>query len=464
MNYKKRIILFALTCFLALASNAQDKVLLYESYDAEIPYRIPAIVKNLDGSILAIADHRRGIGDIGSGPIDILGRFSYDNGKTWGDEEVLIPGGEKGDGFDCAHGDAAVVCDRETGRLMMLAASGEVGYSASTRENPISVGLFFSEDGGHTWSVENATETFYSLFDESSLGAIKGMFVGSGKLTQSRYIKAGSSYRVYVPFCCRDNGNRVAYTDDFGKTWKALGDINSTVVKNGDEPKIEELPDGNVLISSRMNIAIPQRGRFFNIFQYTDAEKAEGSWLGVATSSSKQNGVSATSNNTNGEIYVLPVIRNSDGAKMHIALQSVPFGPYRANVGIYYKALTADDYSSSKNFAKDWEGSYPVSTITSAYSTMVLQNDGVIGFYWEENVQYVGNIETYDLYYQRLTMEQITEDKYSLDVEALDPANITPVINEYTSNKVYDITGKVIPDNNIGRGIIISEGRKILCK
>ncbi len=464
MKYNMRVILFILTFFLPLIGHAQDKVLLFESFDAEIPYRIPAIVKNLDGSLLAIADHRRGIGDIGSGPIDIHGRFSYDNGLTWSDEEVIIPGGEIGDGFDCAHGDAAVVCDRETGQLMMLAASGEIRYSASTRENPISVGLFFSEDGGHTWSGENATEIFYSLFDDSSLGAIKGMFVGSGKLTQSKYIKVGSNYRVYVPFCCRNNGNRVAYTDDFGKSWHALGDINSYVVKNGDEPKIEELPDGNVLISSRMSSAVQLRGRYFNIFQYTDVEKAEGSWLVAATSTQKQNGVSALSNNTNGEIYVLPVIRKSDGLKMHIALQSIPFGPNRANVGIYYKGLTADDYSSPTNFAQDWEGSYPVSTTTSAYSTMVLQDDGVLGFYWEENVQYNGNIETYDLYYQRLTMEQITEDKYSLDDGGLEPTDIKSVTTKHISEMSYDIIGKAISDNSVGRGILVNKGRKILCK
>ena len=48
-----------------------------------IPYRIPAIAALSDGSLLALADYRHCRSDIGWGRVDIHGRMSSDNGKTW---------------------------------------------------------------------------------------------------------------------------------------------------------------------------------------------------------------------------------------------------------------------------------------------------------------------------------------------------------------------------------------------
>jgi sialidase-1 len=397
--------LFLFSFINSLSCFSQEKILLFDTPDDGVPYRIPTIIRNNDGSLLAIADYRRGGDDIGFGPIDIHGRMSFDDGKTWGEEFTMIKGGNAGDGYSCAHGDAAVVCDRKSGELMLLAASGEIRYGHSTRENPQSTGLFFSSDGGRTWSGKEVTEQFYKLFDESSLGPIKGLFVGSGKLTQSRKIKAGSHYRVYAPVCARDNGNRVLYTDDFGKTWHALGDVNKSPAPLGDEPKIEELPNGNVLLSSRM-----YGGRYFNIYTYKNKKKATGSWAEAAPSDVKNNGVASIENSCNGEIYILKVRRVSDGKKVWLALQSVPFGKGRANVGIYYKSLTNADMELPEAFASDWEGKYQVSNEESAYSTMVTLNDGAIGFYWEEHMN--AKRTAYDLYFQRLTIEQITNGKY----------------------------------------------------
>ena len=82
-----------------------------------------------------------------------------------------------------------------------------------------------------------------------------------------------------------------------------------------------------------------------------------------------------------------------------LALQSVPLGPQRANVGIYYKELPEDVASiTPESFAADWEQPYQVSDTTSAYSTMLQLKNGNIAFYYEESITLNG--WGYDMVYK----------------------------------------------------------------
>ena len=112
---------------------------------------------------------------------------------------------------------------------------------------------------------------------------------------------------------------------------------------------------------------------------------------------------------------ILPAVRNSDGKQLYLALQSLPFGSGRSNVGIYYKEL--DDYNdflTPAHFAKDWDGSYRSSITGSAYSTMTLQADGALAFIYEEDT-YGTSGGGYTIAYKSYTIEKITDGKYSLD-------------------------------------------------
>ena len=55
---------------------------LFVSRSGGIPYRIPAIARTHDGSLLALSDYRPCKADIGNGHVDIVGRISTDNGQT----------------------------------------------------------------------------------------------------------------------------------------------------------------------------------------------------------------------------------------------------------------------------------------------------------------------------------------------------------------------------------------------
>ena len=383
-----------------------------------IPYRIPAIAMAKNGDLIAVADYRHSGSDIGvvnNGRIDLHARISKDNGSNWGTRFSIVDGkgANSPDFMHVGFGDPCIVADRESNRVLVLSCAGNVSFQNGTRSNHQNIARFYSEDNGATWSEPvDIAEAIYSMWDSSSNhGQAKAMFIGSGKIHQSRYVKVNSYYRLYCSVLLRNRNNAytnfVLYSDDFGGSWKVLGGVeNAPISSGGDEPKVEELPNGNIVISSRIN-----GGRFFNIFTFTNMESATGSWGSVATSNSSNNGIVAQGNSTNGEIMIIPVVRNEDGAEMWMALQSVPFGNGRANVGIYYKELESGaDYSTPANFAKEWDGRHQASSMGSAYSTMCLQKDSTIAFLYEESTYGAD----YTIRYKNYTLEQITNNRYSI--------------------------------------------------
>ena len=391
---------------------------IFVTQSGGIPYRIPAIAMAKNGDLIAAADYRHSGSDIGvvnNGRIDLHARISKDNGATWGNKFSIVDGkgASSPDFMHVGFGDPAIVADRESSRVLMLSCAGNVSFQNGTRSNHQNIARFYSEDNGATWSEPvDIAEAIYSMWDNSSNhGQAKAMFIGSGKIHQSRYVKVNNYYRLYCSVLLRNRNNAytnfVLYSDDFGGSWKVLGGVeNAPISSGGDEPKVEELPNGNVVISSRIN-----GGRYFNIFTFTDMEAATGSWGNMATSNSSNNGVVAQGNSTNGEIMIFPVVRKEDGAQMWMALQSVPFGNGRANVGIYYKVLeSGSDYSTPANFAKDWDGSHQASYMGSAYSTMCFQKDSTIAFLYEESTYGAD----YTIVYKKYTLEQITNNRYSV--------------------------------------------------
>lgn len=392
-----------------------------------IPYRIPAIATAKNGNIIAVADYRHSRADIGmatNGRIDLRARISKDNGETWGEIFDIIQGkgaaGINPDNNDMyvGFGDPCIVADRESNRVLVISCSGNVSFPNGTRNNHQGISHFYSEDCGETWSTPVDREAhIYAQFDNTPYGPVRAMFVGSGKISQSKYIKVGDYYRIYCAVLVKDvNGSHVnfaLYSDDFGGSWTVLGGGNvSPIPSGGDEPKADELPDGSVIISSRTS-----GGRIYNIFSYTDAEKAEGSWGTSKYSNASNNGTIAISNSTNGEIMCVPVRRKADDKKMFLALQSVPLGSGRANVGIYYKELeTLADFVSPDSIAANWDGRHQSSYVAGAYSTMTLQHDNNIGFLYEEDT-YGTSGGGYTIVYKNYSIEYITDSAYVYDAD-----------------------------------------------
>lgn len=399
---------------------------VFKTTPATIPYRIPAIATAKNGNIIAVADYRHSRADIGmatNGRIDIRARISKDNGKTWGEIFDIIQG-KGAAGIDASNndmyvgfGDPVIVADRESDRVLLITCSGNVSFPNGTRNNHQGIAHFYSEDNGEHWSAPvDRSEHIYAQFDNTSHGPVRAMFVGSGKISQSQYIKVGDYYRIYCAVLVKNvnstHVNFVLYSDNFGESWTVLGGAEvSPIPSGGDEPKAEELPDGSVIISSRTS-----GGRIYNIFSYTDSKKAEGSWGTAQYSNANNNGTVAVNNSTNGEILFVPAKRTADDKKVYLAFQSVPLGSGRANVGIYYKELeTLADFVSPQAIAADWDGRHQASYLSGAYSTMCLQHDNNIGFIYEEDT-YGGN-GGYTIVYKNYSVEYLTDSAYVYDAD-----------------------------------------------
>lgn len=388
------------------AGDSKASILFQTVAPDTVPYRIPAFGQLPDGRVVALSDYRPCGMDIGFGQVDIHVRVSSRNRKNWDDEFVLVEGTGVPATVDCGFGDPAMVVDRETGEILVMMVCGNTiyYYESTNRQNPNRVACMRSSDGGKTWTPwEEVTEDIYTLFDESSHGCVQSCFFSSGKIAQSRIVKKGSHYRLYHALAARPNGNRVIYSDDFGRTWAVLGGKDAIPVPYGDEAKCEELPDGSVVVSSRT-----MGGRYFNVFKYSDVETSEGTWDRPVYSGPENNGCVALENACNGEILMVPSRNAESGEDVTLALQSIPLGPQRQAVGIYYKEVTGEE--TSAQLASDWCGPFRVTEKPSAYSTMIQLRNKDIAFYYEE----CDSLRTYgyDMVYRELAIEEITEGKY----------------------------------------------------
>ena len=406
-----------------------ERTLFYTPRDGH-PYRIPAIATAPNGDIFAICDYRPCGNDIGYGEVDLVCRVSSDNGVTWTEEKIIADG--KGDSYaegdaskiwQVGFGDPAIVADRERNEVLVMSVCGNQtcwdGTYGEDNENPNRVARIRITHDGEKWVYGDPEEVTYSVYpkfkDEEGNVHAASLFIGAGKICQSRVVKKGDYYRLYcavwtVTMTQRQHHNYVIYSDDFGETWNVLGELGyeNSASKWGNEPKVEELPDGTVVLSSRK-----YNGRYFNLFTFADDTYTTGSWMGEVGSNEVQGGLSFGGNSTNGEIYKVKAIHKESGRICDLMFQSIPTGNDRSNVAIYYKEMeyNEDDGTNkytSTTFAQGWTKGIHVSTKGSCYSTMISQADGRIAFFFEEEPS------GYCMVYIPYTIEELTGDAYTL--------------------------------------------------
>lgn len=435
--------LVALSVFSLMPASAQVTVF---SNTASTPRRIPSIVRLNDGKLLAISDYRPVNGDKDIGGtitenrksriinISIDGCLSEDNGNSWGSYYRLLTGDVNATNFRYAFGDAATVVDRESGKIMMMNAAGKYGFYDDNKQY---VARSYSSDNGATWSSSDVSSAFYT-----NDTYVKHLFFSSGRMIQSTRVKTGGYYRIYAAVNTRvladwyawDNGgSRVVYSDDFGQTWHYLGGISAKPASLGDECKVEELPNGDILLSCRANgyaryivgkdtTTYGSAGRYFNVYSFSDIEKGTGSWGTVARSgryADEAAGVATEGqtygSSTNGEILLVPAM-GKDGQSTFVLLQSIPYagGNTRINGTIYWRELEYKDKYSPDDFVTGWK-KYSVNKdgAAFAYSTMVLDKKGNVAFIYEANRPASGSYGGYDIVFESLSLETITNGAYS---------------------------------------------------
>lgn len=130
-------------------------------------YRIPAITRASDGTLVALSDARKmHIHDV-TNSIDVVSRRSSDNGKTWSDYVVIFQGSQQG--TNCynwkGYGDAAVA-SFANGTVIATAIHG-FGLAGTRNDPATDVVWKVSRDNGKSWSSE------YTM-DQSLFGGLRG--------------------------------------------------------------------------------------------------------------------------------------------------------------------------------------------------------------------------------------------------------------------------------------------------
>ncbi|MFI6938490.1 exo-alpha-sialidase [Streptomyces sp. NPDC050418] len=204
-------------------------------------YRIPALTRTTEGTLLAAYDARPTLGDL-PGNLSVVLRRSTDGGATWQAQHTV-----RKDAAPKGYGDPSFLVDRETGRIFLFyAASVNQGFFGSATgsdesdPNVLQADYSYSDDDGLTWQHERITADIKNP-------AWGGIFAASGEGIQLRH----GTYkgRLIQQYAIRHSGTNYAvsaYSDDHGATWK-MGEP----VGPGDENKTVELSDGRVMLNNR---------------------------------------------------------------------------------------------------------------------------------------------------------------------------------------------------------------------
>lgn len=89
----------------------------------------------------------------------------------------------------------------------------------------------------------------------------------------------------------------------------------------------------------------------------------------------------------------------------------MPLNPKRVDVGFFYKEIEGTgDYFDADALGSGWVKALQVTDKDSCYSTMLLMDDGQVGFLYEESLKDDG----YDIIFKSLSIEEITLGRYAL--------------------------------------------------
>jgi sialidase-1 len=215
----------------AYAAGLEGKAILSPGTAGYTCFRIPALVKAPDGSLLLFAEGRKpSCGDTGTH--DVVMVRSTDRGATWSAPKVLHAGVNA-----TAHNPVPVV-DARTGRVTLL----------TTREYK-TVWTQHSDDNGVTWTapveitagVKLSTWKGYATGPSHGIQLLRGPH--AGRLVVGTHFTTATGDR---------KGGALIYSDDSGLSWK-LGAHDDTAdpVLRVQELSVVERPDGSLFAFAR---------------------------------------------------------------------------------------------------------------------------------------------------------------------------------------------------------------------
>ncbi|MFE5916610.1 exo-alpha-sialidase [Streptomyces sp. NPDC056468] len=322
-------------------------------------FRIPAIVRTTQGTLLAFAEGRqRNCGD--AGDIDIVLKRSTDGGRTWGPLQVVSNGAGN------THGNPAPIVDRTNGRILLPQTHNAASPDGASCDVPCNrtPHLQYSDDDGRTWSVPRNLSAQIRPSNWNSwyaTGPVHGIQLTRG--SRAGRLVFGVNAETWNGSRVTANHAALIVSDNGGTTWRRGATDSWPIATDGtfrqkpSELTLTERTDGTILVSGR---------------------EQDGTDLGHRTQTFSQNGGDsfATRFRPLPDLYTPQV----QGATLHLGnriLLSCPGDPDRRRTMMirssYDGGSTWESVDRGTVVTEDWSG----------YSDMVDVGGGVVGLMYE---------------------------------------------------------------------------------
>ena len=428
-------------------------------------YRIPAITRASDGTLVALSDARKmHIHDV-TNSIDVVSRRSSDNGKTWSDYVVIFQGSQSGE--DCynwkGYGDAAVA-SFANGTVIATAIHG-FGLAGSSTDPATDVVWKVSRDNGKSWSSE------YTM-DQSLFGGLRGnISPGNICVANDGYIKGKALVGLRTSKSPNNNSGSSAshqriycltYDPDENK-WTRIGikSGNSTKTKDYlentsnylDEVQFVQVAENQYILSARSNTK-DNVNRLFYRLTFTSATDATATMI-------SQSGMNLA-NPCNGDL--IKYAAKGGTYILHTVPKDMVYGSNncRTNLSAYYTELSTSGnlkWTRSLNLFDPFDNTDGGAAKTgigamdeaAQYSSLSMQEDGTIAVLMEAYPYAIRHIDqvssTYGRhwgdwvmgqYYINLRIGDIVDGAEQPDPVKIDAPVISPKSSTYDSYKPTD--------------------------
>ena len=370
-------------------------------------YRIPAITRASDGTLVALSDARKmHIHDV-TNSIDVISRRSSDNGKTWSDYVVIFQGSQSGE--DCynwaGYGDAAVA-SFSNGTVVATAIHG-FGL-AGTKDDPATDVVWkVSRDNGKSWSSE------YTM-DRSLFGGLRGnISPGNICVANEGYLKSKALVGLRTSTSPNKDSNSSAshqriycltYDPDKNE-WTRVRISSNDYLENTsnylDEVQFVQVAENQYILSARSNAS---GNRLFYRLTFTSATEATATMI-------SQSGMNLA-NPCNGDLIKYAA---KDGTYiLHTVPKDMVYGSdnCRTNLSAYYTELSTSgdlNWTRSLNLFDPFDETSGGATGTgigamdeaAQYSSLSMQEDGTIAVLMEAYPYAIRHIDQASSTYKR---------------------------------------------------------------
>lgn len=427
-------------------------------------YRIPAITRASDGTLVALSDARKmHIHDV-TNSIDVVSRRSSDNGKTWSDYVVIFQGSQNG--TNCynwkGYGDAAVA-SFANGTVIATAIHG-FGLAGSSTDPATDVVWKVSRDNGKSWSSEYTMGR--SLFGDlrgnispgnicvANEGYIQGKaLVGLRTSTSPNNGYTNTSAEYQRIYCLTYDPDKNEWTRIRIKSGNSTKDYLENTSNYLDEVQFVQVAKDQYILSARSNA---KGNRLFYRLTFTSATQATATMI-------SQSGMKLA-NPCNGDLIKYAA---KDGTQyiLHTVPKDMVYGSdnCRTSLSAYYTELSTSgdlNWTRSLNLFDPFDETRGGATGTgigamdeaAQYSSLSMQEDGTIAVLMEAYPYAIRHYDPKDgstygrhwgdwvmgQYYINLRIGDIVDGAEQPDPVKIDAPVISPKSSTYDSYKPTD--------------------------